>query len=187
MNSEGYCERIVPLIDGMTRTRPRLSVMQDNAPSHSVFDMMDMVKRWYITPIQWLAYSLYLNPVDSVWNIMKYYIQQNYIDLGYGKQQSEDELGDIVNKAWGYVTSERLIGLIKTSSARCRAMIYADARPTKYSRFLLVIWIDNNKHSWIKYKFKDKSLVKHLTELGLVTKMESELVGNTFSFVQKCP
>ena len=35
MNSERYCEKIVPLIAVMIPLNPWLSVMQDNAPAHS--------------------------------------------------------------------------------------------------------------------------------------------------------
>ena len=34
ITSSSYSERIVPLLDGMTRFRPGLSVMQVNAPPH---------------------------------------------------------------------------------------------------------------------------------------------------------
>ena len=76
----------------MVNMRPWLSVMQDNAPSHSIIDTVDEFRRRYITPIQWPACFPDLNPIESVWNIMKYYIQPNSPDLEDGKQRPEDEL-----------------------------------------------------------------------------------------------
>ncbi|VDB94937.1 Bgt-51142 [Blumeria graminis f. sp. tritici] len=46
INSQKYCEKIVPLIDGMVSMRPWLSVMQDNAPTHTAaITMEDMSQR----------------------------------------------------------------------------------------------------------------------------------------------
>ena len=70
IRSESNCERILPLIDGMVNMRPWLSVMQDNAPSHSAIDTVDEFRRRYITPIQWAACSPDSNPIESVLNIM---------------------------------------------------------------------------------------------------------------------
>ena len=132
IRSEGYCERILPLIDGMVKMRPWLLVMQGNAPSHAAIDTIAEFKKRYITPIQWPACSPDLNPIESVWNIMKYYIQQNYPDLDDGKQRSEDELRLIVKDAWDSVTVEQLMGLIRTMPARCKAVIDADGGYTQY-------------------------------------------------------
>ncbi|VDB84364.1 Bgt-51507 [Blumeria graminis f. sp. tritici] len=36
-----YCEKIVPLIDGTASMRPWLSVMQDNAPTHTAANTLE--------------------------------------------------------------------------------------------------------------------------------------------------
>ncbi|CCU81284.1 transposable element tc3 transposase [Blumeria hordei DH14] len=41
INSQKYCEKIVPLIDGMVSMRPWLSVMQDNASAHAIARTME--------------------------------------------------------------------------------------------------------------------------------------------------
>lgn len=76
ITSETYCESILLLIDGMIYMRPWLLVMQDNAPSHSAKNTTNEFRQRHITPIQWPACSPDLNPIESVWNIMKYYIQR---------------------------------------------------------------------------------------------------------------
>ena len=132
ITSETYCEGIPSLIDGMIYMRPWLLVMQDIAPSHSANDTINEFRQRHITLIQWPACSPDLKPMESVWNIMKYYIQRNYPDLDDEKQRSEDELRLIMKEAWDSVTSEHLTGLIKTMPARCQAVIDADGGYTKY-------------------------------------------------------
>lgn len=51
ITSETYCERILPLIDGMIYMRPWLLMMQDNAPSHSAKDTTNEFRQRHTTPI----------------------------------------------------------------------------------------------------------------------------------------
>ncbi|KAI0998401.1 hypothetical protein K3495_g9794 [Podosphaera aphanis] len=55
ITSESYSQRIVPLIDGMVSMRPWVSVMQDNAPSHSAAGTIEEFRERFITPIDWLC------------------------------------------------------------------------------------------------------------------------------------
>ncbi|KAI0993403.1 hypothetical protein K3495_g14781 [Podosphaera aphanis] len=54
ITSESYSQRLVPLIDGMVTMRPWVSVMQDNAPSHSAAGTIEEFRERFITPIDWL-------------------------------------------------------------------------------------------------------------------------------------
>ncbi|KAI0996483.1 hypothetical protein K3495_g11699 [Podosphaera aphanis] len=54
------------LLDGMTRFRPGLSVMQDNAPPHVAARTMEEFEERSITPIDWPPYSPDLNPIEHV-------------------------------------------------------------------------------------------------------------------------
>lgn len=132
IDSEQYCQKIVPLIDGMVRLRPFLSVMQDNAPSHSAARTMQEFHDRRIIPIKWPPCSPDLNPIESVWNKMKYFIQFKYPDIGDGKQRSYDKLRDIVKEAWESVTSEDLMNLIRTMPERCQAVLDAEGGPTRF-------------------------------------------------------
>lgn len=71
IDAEGYCERIVPLIDGWCRLYPDHEFMQDNAPSHHASETIQELKERGIKVISWPPYSPDLNPIESVWNKMK--------------------------------------------------------------------------------------------------------------------
>ncbi|CAJ2665171.1 unnamed protein product [Trifolium pratense] len=86
IDSENYCQKIVPLIDGMVSMRPWLSVMQDNAPPHAAARTMEEMGDRVITPISWPPNSPDLNPIEAVWDNMKNYIQLNYPSLGSGRK-----------------------------------------------------------------------------------------------------
>ena len=64
--------------------------MQDNAPSHSAARTMQEFRDRGIIPIKWPPCSPDLNPIESVWNKMKYFIHFKHPDIGDGKQRSYD-------------------------------------------------------------------------------------------------
>ncbi|VCU40241.1 Bgt-50371 [Blumeria graminis f. sp. tritici] len=66
--------------------RPRLSIMQDNAPANTAAITMEDVSLWLIQTSFWPANSPDLNPIEVVWNRMKDYIQRHNPNLGGRKQ-----------------------------------------------------------------------------------------------------
>ena len=132
IDSEGYCQKTVPLIDGMVSMRPWVTVMQDNAPGHSSSRTREELRERLIQPISWPAFSPDLNPIEAVWDQMKDYIHIKYPGMGCGMQRSHDLLRMIVMKAWDSVKPEFLSGLIESMPSRCRAVFDADGGPTKY-------------------------------------------------------
>ena len=132
ITSSSYSERIVPLLDGMTRFRPGLSVMQDNAPPHVAARTMEELEERSITLIELPPYSPDLNPIEHVWKIMKDKIEYKYPDLNGGKRRSSDQIRAIVKEAWDSVSTQELTNLIESMHDRCQAVIDADGGPTKY-------------------------------------------------------
>ena len=122
VDSEGYCQRIVPLIHGMVSLRPGLSVMQDNASAHTSDKTMEDLPERHIRPISWPANSPDLNPIEVVWDMMKDYIQQNYPSFGGGKQRSQDSLCQNTKEAWDSVSPEDLVRLLESMRSRCQAV-----------------------------------------------------------------
>ena len=63
---------------------------------------------------------------------MKYFIQDNYPELGNGKERSFGQIRSIVEEAWNSISSEDLLSLLRTMPASCEAVVEAHGGPTKY-------------------------------------------------------
>ncbi|POS83217.1 hypothetical protein EPUL_005543, partial [Erysiphe pulchra] len=90
--------------------RPWLSVSQDNPPAHAAANTMEEMNQRLIQPIFWLPNSPDLNPIEAVCDKMKDHIQHHYLNLGSGRQRTQNVLRSIV---WDSVFSEDLVRLIK--------------------------------------------------------------------------
>ena len=132
IDSEQYCKRIVPLIADEVSRRPGMLLMQDNAPPHSSKMTVTELRARGISTIEWPPCSPDLNPIESVWNQMKYFIEDKYPDLGEGRQRSSREIREIVEEAWESVSCEDLMKLLMTMPARCQAVLDADGGCTQY-------------------------------------------------------
>jgi hypothetical protein len=128
INSESYCERIVPLIHGWLRLRPRLRLMQDNAKPHIArMTTQELIERGVVI-IRWPAYSPDLNPIETVWNWMK-----DWIEREYGEQKwTYDVLRQAVIQAWNAITTEQLNELVTSMRQRCLDVIAASGGHTKW-------------------------------------------------------
>ncbi|KAI0993289.1 hypothetical protein K3495_g14895 [Podosphaera aphanis] len=107
--------------------------MQDNAPPHKAARTSDgRFQKRAIAQIEWPPFSPDLNPIEAVWNLIKNYIQFHYPDLGEGRQRTQDDLRIINKEAWDNVSTDDLMKLIETMSARCQAVLDADGGHTKF-------------------------------------------------------
>jgi transposase len=76
--------------------------MQDRAPSHLAASTKEELSERGIRIIFWPAYLPDLNPIETMWNWMKDYIEQVYGD----KEHSYDNLRIYVKEAWEQITEE---------------------------------------------------------------------------------
>lgn len=127
ITSESYCQHIVPLVAEYT-SRWRLTLMQDNASGHAAKATMEEMERKGIRPIFWPANSPDLNPIETIWDWIKDYLQEKYPDV----HRSYPRLRDAVNEAWNSITDEQVRELIATMPDRCQAVIEAKGGHTKY-------------------------------------------------------
>jgi hypothetical protein len=103
--------------------------MQDWAPGHAAAaTIAEMIERG-IRIINWPPYSPDLNPIETVWNIMKDYIERKW---GPDPQFTYDQLRAAVREAWDEVTEQQLSDLINTMPKRMQDVIDADGGYTKW-------------------------------------------------------
>ncbi|SZF06028.1 unnamed protein product [Blumeria hordei] len=131
-NSQIYCEKIAPFIDGMVSVRPWFSVLKDNASAHAAACTMEDMSQGIIQQIFWPANSPNLSPIEAVWNMMKDYIQLHHPNLGSGKQHTPYSLCKIIKEVWDSVSPEDLVKFIESEPALCQVMVDADGGPIRF-------------------------------------------------------
>jgi transposase len=128
INTASYIEHIVPLVDGWIHLNSHLRFMQDNAPAHASRETKAELAARGIQSIVWPAYSPDLNPIETVWNEMKDWIALHYPE----KTTSYQQLRRQVMEAWNAIGRDLLRNLVATMPQRCRDVIEADGKHTKW-------------------------------------------------------
>lgn len=132
ITSQSYRDHIVPIIDGWIRLTANKGYgshifMQDNATPHAAADTITDLQERGILRIVWPPYSPDLNPIESVWNKMKDYIERTYTsNLTY------DQLRTAINEAWESIDEEYLDELLDTMPQRCQDCLNANGGSTKW-------------------------------------------------------
>lgn len=131
MTSKSYCEHILPLIKMAKESNPSLLLMQDGAACHASQSTMEVLHAEGIEPIVWPPFSPDLNPIESIWNSMKNYIQAYHPEVEMGRQLPSAMLKRAIIEAWDSINSAELGRLIASMSGRCQAVIEANGGPTR--------------------------------------------------------
>lgn len=126
-----YCRfllRIYYSCSTILQEYPDLQFQQDNAKGHSASFTKSVFEALGIKPIFWPANSPDLNPIETIWDLLKNYIERNYpkVHISY------DELRRLVQEAWESITHETIRALIQEMGDRCIEVILADGGHTKY-------------------------------------------------------
>jgi len=103
--------------------------MQDNASSHGSKATRAALQKQGVTACPWPAFSPDLNPIESLWDLIKDWIAYNYVmeDL-----KDYKVLRKALTEAWNAITKAQLDHLIDSMPARREAVIAANGKKTKY-------------------------------------------------------
>lgn len=133
VTSEAYQQHTVPLIDGWIQLCQRhgvtLVLMQDGAASHSSRDTISELKERGIQLLKWPPYSPDLNPIETCWNWMKDWLEDNY---QIEENPSYDKLRMYVKEAWEALPNSFLQEQLATMPARMQAVIAAEGLHTRF-------------------------------------------------------
>jgi hypothetical protein len=101
---------------------------QDNAKGQSSTFARSVFEAIGLEPNFWPANPPDLNPIETIWDLMKDYIQAKYPDV----HRSYKRLREAVQEAWESITKETIQELIRGMGDRCIEVILADGGYTKY-------------------------------------------------------
>ena len=138
LTSEKYALRILPLVVDWTRAKSeeigrQVYFMHDNAAVHRGRPAREYLYANGVESIPWPANSPDLNPIENLWSMMKYYIQERYPEFEQKRQRNREEVRSIVLEVWYHSTTvEKLSRLMESMSRRCEEVIGADGGPIPY-------------------------------------------------------
>ena len=126
MRASPFCERILPLLTQFHLENPDVLYMHYNTPCHKAHSTIEVLREVGITPISWPPYSPDLNPVESLWNLLKNYIQVNSPELNGVRQVRSATLRILLGEAWNSIPPEELLSLVGSMHERCVAVLEAN-------------------------------------------------------------
>jgi len=128
INEGSYSGIIIPIVDDILRQYPDLYFQQDHAPGHTSAFTRSVIAAAGLRIIEWPPFSPDLNPIETLWDDMKDYIQEHYPQV----HSSYKRLRAAIQEAWDSITHERIKELVHSMRERCQAVIDADGWYTKY-------------------------------------------------------
>ncbi|KUJ08436.1 uncharacterized protein LY89DRAFT_764561 [Mollisia scopiformis] len=102
-------------------------IQKSTAKGHSAAFTKEFFQAIGLSPIFGAANPLDLNPIETLWDELKHYIQNNYSKM----HNSYPGLRRVVQEAWESIIYARIQDLIQEMGDRCIAVILADGGRTK--------------------------------------------------------
>ena len=100
INEGSYSGIIVPVVQEILQQYPELHFQQDNAKGHASRYTKSVFEAIGVTPIFWPANSPDLNPIETLWDLMKDYLQERSSEV----PRSYKRLREAVQEAWESIT-----------------------------------------------------------------------------------
>ena len=107
---------------------PSILFMQNRAPSYTAAATINKLIEWGVITIIWPLYSPDLNPIETVQNWIKDYIENKYRDVQY----SYNKLRAYIKEVQNQITEEQLNSLINSIRKRYQAVIDAEGGFIKF-------------------------------------------------------
>ncbi len=117
---------------------------QDLAPAHSAKATSTWFKDHGIPVLNWPANSPDLNPIESLWGIVKR-------KMRYARPNNAEELKATIRATWALITPEQCHRRIDSMPRRIAAVIQAKGAPTKYWVLYMLILFMFILFSWPRF------------------------------------
>jgi hypothetical protein len=128
INEGSYSGIIIPVVDEILQEHPELLFQQDNAKGHASAFTKSVLEAAGIRYMQWPANSPNLNPIKTLWDDIKDYIQAYFPSV----HSFYKRLKAAVQEAWESISHERIRELVHSMRDRCWAVIKVRGWYTKY-------------------------------------------------------
>ena len=102
-------------------------VMEDGAAAHKALLTRQAEEEYGIERLVWAASSPDLNPIETIWRILK-----QRINSRSPRPTTKEAVAQAIEEEWQSITSEEIVRIIDTMVDRVKAVIAADGGHTRY-------------------------------------------------------
>ena len=106
---------------------PHSSLMQNGAPGHAAKITIQKISNQNVRVIRWLVLNPDFNLIETVWNNMKNWIQQNHFEI-----LNYEQFRGVVIAIWDQIPVEFFNDLVDSMQTRCETVIRVNGMHMEY-------------------------------------------------------